>query len=384
MSHQVCTRCIIDSTVPEAGFDQNGVCSYCRLQDLMEKEFPLGEQGQKKWESIVKKIKAAGKGKKFDCVSGLSGGRDSTYTLHLLVKKYGLRPMAVHFNDGFGNPTAGLNMKRACDTLGVELRTITSDWRESKDLKITFLKSSTPDLEAGTDLGLVAALYGAAAKENVKYIVVGHSFRTEGISPLEWSFLDGKYLRKVHEQFGTHPLRPWRPDDPGFNLELRHMFYYHVIRGMKVVAPLYNLEYVRSEVENIIVPELGWENTGAHYYDDLYQSLMHYVYKEKFNIDRRLFNWSALIRSGQMDREEALVRIREPYALENNDIIRLCIKRLGLSREEFDQLLALPPKTFRDYPTTYSLIKKLRLPIWLLTTVGFLPKSVYFKYFKMG
>ena len=384
MSYQVCSRCVIDSTVPEAGFDENGVCAYCRLHDLMEKEYPLGEQGERKWESIVDKIKASGKGKKFDCVSGLSGGRDSTYTLYLLVKKYGLRPLAVHFNDGFGNPTAGLNMRKACDTLGVELRTVTSDWRESKDIKIAFLQASTPDLEEGTDLGLAAALYGAAAKERLNYIVIGQSFRTEGIAPLEWSYLDGKYLRNVHKRFGNRPLRPWRPDDPGFNLELKHLFYYHIIRRMKVVTPLYHLNYVRSEVEEVIVPELGWENTGAHYYDDLYQSLMHYIYREKFNIDRRLFNWSALIRSGQMNRGNALTRLKEPYALDNPDIIRLCIKRLGLTREDLDRFMALPIKTYRDYPTTYALIRKMRLPILFLTAVGFLPKSVYFKYFKMN
>ena len=148
--------------------------------------------------------------------------------------------------------------------------------------------------------------------------------------------------------------------------------------------PLYHLNYVRSEVEEVIVPELGWENTGAHYYDDLYQSLMHYIYREKFNIDRRLFNWSALIRSGQMNRENALTRLNEPYALDNPDIIRLCIKRLGLTREDLDRFMALPIKTYRDYPTTYALIRKMRLPILFLTAAGFLPKSVYFKYFKMN
>jgi len=384
MEKQICTRCIVDETVPGANFDEKGLCAYCRLHDILEKEYPLGEEGEKRLGRVIEKMKKAGRGKKWDCVAGISGGRDSTYSLYLLVKKFGLRPLAVHFNDGFGNPTAGMNMQRTCDQLGVELRTITSDWRESKDLKISFLKASTPDMEEATDIGIATSLYGTAAKENIKYIVIGQSFRTEGVAPLEWNYLDGRYLKAVHKMFGSYPLRQWKPDDPSFNLDIWHMFYYTIIRGIHVVAPFYFLDYIRSEVDKIIVSELGWVNTGAHYYDDLYQSLMHQVYRSKFGIDRRKYNWSALVRSGQMDRELALERLKEPYALDDPDIIRLCVKRLGLSQEQFDGYMKLPVKTFRDYPSSYRFIRAMRIPIWFLTVIGLLPKSAYAKYFKCG
>lgn len=385
MPEQICTRCVVDTTVPGAAFDsRTGECSYCELHGLMEKEYPLNRTGERKLERFIQRMKADGKGKKYDCVSGISGGRDSVYTLWLLVKKYGLRPLAVHFNDGFGNPTAGMNMQRACDTLGVELKTITSDWRESKDLKIAFLKSSTPDLEEGTDVGIATALYGVAAREGLRHFVFGNSFRTEGISPLEWNYLDGRYLKAVHKQFGSQELRPWTAGDPGFNLEWRHLFHYVVVKRISAVPLLYFHNYVRSEAEKIIVRELGWENTGAHYYDDLYQSLMHHVYRSKFNIDRRKFNWSALVRSGQMDRDDALKRLAEPYGLDDPDVIRLCIKRLGLSQDDFDRIMDLPVKTFRDYPSTYPLIRAARLPIWLLTSLGVLPRTAYWKYFNCG
>jgi len=382
--HQVCTRCIIDTTVPGTTFDRDGVCSYCHLHDQMDRETPLNGRGERRLQGIIARIKASGKGKRYDCISGISGGRDSTYTLYLLVKRFGLRPLAVHFNDGFGNPTAGENMRKACDRLGVELRTISSDWRESKDLKIAFLKASTPDLEEGTDVGIGTALYGTAARERIGWFVYGNSFRTEGLSPLEWNYLDGHYLKKVHQMFGTRPLREWTPEDPGFNLDWRQLFYYVVQRRIKALPLLYYVNYVRAEAEEIITRELDWINTGAHYYDDLYQSLMHHVFVNKFNIDRRKLNWSALVRSGQMDRTEALRRLEEPYAIEDPDVIRLCIKRLGLSREEFDEIMKLPPKTFRDYPSTYPFIKAMRMPIWLITRLGLLPRSAYSKYFKCG
>jgi len=383
MEYKICSRCIMDTTVPGIWFDDNGECNFCKLHDKLEKMFPVDERGQKIVRNFVNKIMADGKGKKYDCVMGLSGGRDSTYTLYLL-KRFGLRPLAVHFNDGFGNPVAGKNMKKATERLGVDLRTITSDWRESKDLRISFLKASTPDMEEATDVGIATALYGVAVKEDVKYIIIGQSFRTEGISPLTWNYLDGNYLKNIQRMFGTVNLRKWNPEDPGFNLGIFEIFYYTVLKGIMTIPILYYLNYVRKEAEDIITKELGWVYTGAHYYDDLYQSLMNYVYRVKFNIDRRKFNYSALIRSGQMPRDEALARVKEIYAIEDPKIIDLCIKRLGISREEFDTYMKLEPKTFRDYPTIYNYIKLMRLPIKALSMIHILPPTAYDKYFNCG
>jgi N-acetyl sugar amidotransferase len=380
----ICKRCIMDTTIPGITFDENGICNFCHVHDRLESEFPLNEAGQRKLDSILRQIRRKGKYKKYDCILGISGGRDSTYTLYLAKKVWGLRPLAVHFNDGFGNPVAGENMRKATKKLGVDLRTITSDWRESKDLKIAGLKSSTPDIELGTDIGIATALYGVAAKENVQYILFGQSFRTEGICPLSWNYLDGKYLKALHKQFGTVPLRKWKPTDPGFNLELHHMFYYAIWRGIKTIPVLYYLNYVRSEADEIIKRELDWVYTGAHYYDDLFQSLLTYIFRIKFNEDRRLFNYSALVRSGQMTREEALERVKGIYIIEDPKVIDLCIKRLGLTKEELDEYIARPPRKFYDYPSHYQTIRKLRPFIKFLCNMDVLPGSVYDKYFNCG
>ncbi len=380
----ICVRCIMDTTVPGIEFDLSGECNFCKVHDRLDQAFALDEAGRKRLERLVAQIKREGRGRKYDCVLGVSGGRDSMFTLYLLCKEFALRPLAVHFNDGFGNPVAGENMTRAAKRLGVDFRTITSDWRESKDLKIAFLKASTPDMEEGTDIGIATALYGVAAKEGVRTIVIGQSFRTEGIAPLSWNYLDGKYLKAVHEKFGTLRLRSWKPHDPGFNLDIFEMFYYTLWRGIKTIPILYDYPYVRAEAERIIVRELGWVNPGAHYFDDLYQSLMTYALRVKFKIDRRIFNYSALVRSGQMTREEALRRVREVYSIEDPKIIDLCIKRLGIRREELDEFLARPPKTFRDYPNRYALIEKLRGLIKILSRWNVLPATAYDKYFNCG
>ena len=383
MEYKICSRCIIDTTVPGAKFDESGVCSYCKIHDRLDKEYPLGEEGKMRLAQIVDSIKVSGKNNKYDCLVGISGGRDSIYALYL-TKKLGLRPLAVHFNDGFGNPVAGENMKKATDKLNIEMRTITSDWRESKDLKLAFLKASTPEMEEGTDIGIATSLYGVAARENIKYILLGHSMKTEGISPLEWGYLDGAYLKNVHKKFGTVKLRKWKPEDPGFNLDFYHIFYYTIVKKIKSIPILNYVSYVRRDAEEIIKRELGWVYTGAHYYDDLYQSLLTYIYRVKFNMDRRKFNYSALIRSGQMSREAALERIKDIYVIEDPKVIDLCIKRLGITREELEKYIKEPPKTFRDYPTNYRYIKLLKPLIKIFSKLNIIPSMTYIKYFECG
>ncbi|MFC1577029.1 N-acetyl sugar amidotransferase [Candidatus Omnitrophota bacterium] len=381
MEYRICAKCIVDTTIPGARFDENGVCNYCKIHDKLEKLYPLNEKGEKTFKGILGKIRSAGRGKKYDCVVGVSGGRDSTYTLHL-VKQLGLRPLAVHFNDGFGNPMAGENMRKSAAKLGVDLRTVTSDWRESKDLKIAFLKASTPDVELGTDVGIETALYGTAVQVGVKYIISGYSFRTEGICPLEWNYLDGKYLKSVHERFGTVSLRKWRPEDPGFNLGIKHILYYTFIKGITAIPLLNYVNYIRADAEEIIKKELDWNYPGSKYYDDLYQSVVTYVYRTKFNLERRKYIYSTLIRSGQMDKAWALEDIKYTDVIEDPKIIALCLKRLGITRAEFEEYLARPPKTFRDYPTSYSFIRAMRIPIWILSRLNILPGIAYEKYFE--
>lgn len=383
IAYQQCTRCVADTTIPAIQFDEEGICSLCGFHDKLCAIYPENEQSMQQLTKYIDNIKAQGVGKKFDCIVGISGGRDSIYLLYLTVKKFGLRPLAVHFNDGFDNPVAGENMLHAVRILGVELRTITSDFRECKDLKLVDLKASTPLLNNGTDVGIGAALYSVAYKEGIKTILYGQSFRTEGIRPIAWAYFDGDHLRALHRRFGTHPLRPWRPDDAGYNLGIKEMFFYAILHRIKTFAPFYYYPYNRSEAEAIISKELNWVYPGGHYYDDLYWSLITMVHRKKFNIDFRKIAYSALIRSNQMDRNEAMKAIQEKYVMEDDKIIGLCIKRLGISREEFDGYISLPPKNFWDYPNSYTIMRWFRWPIWMACKLGIFTQVVYEKYFKL-
>jgi tRNA(Ile)-lysidine synthase TilS/MesJ len=381
IEYRQCTRCICDNTIPAIVFDEHGVCSLCHMHDRFDQAFPNDERGAATLQKKFDVIRKDGAGKKYDCVIGISGGRDSIYLLYLAVTKWKLRPLAVHFNDGFDNPVAGENMLKAVRKLGVELRTITSDFRECKDLKIVDIKASTPLLNNGTDVGIGASLYGVAYKEGIKHILFGQSFRTEGIRPLAWAYFDGDHLRGVHKIFGKQPLKKWKPDEPGFNLGVKEMFFYSVLHGIRVHSPLYNYPYIREEAGEILNRELDWVYPGAHYFDDLYWALITYIHRTKFNIYFRLIEYSALIRSGQMTREAALQKAQQPYQIEDPKVISLCIKRLGITEEEFQQMLQSPPRNWWDYPNSYKWMKLAQFPIFILTKLGIFTQVVYDKYF---
>ena len=376
MNELICKTCIMNNSTKYFRLNSDGICNYCVAHYQLDKEFPINGNELK----IAKKIIKDGKDKKYDCVLGISGGRDSTF---LAYKAYelGMRPLLVHFNDGFGNPIAGENIKKVVKKTNFHLRTITSDWIQSKAIKIALLKASVPDMQLGTDLGIASALYSVAAKENIKYILSGVSFRTEGIVPLDWNYLDGKYLKSIMKEHSELILKRWSLEDPGFNFDLKEFFYYSIIKRIKFIPFFFHIDYKRPLAEEIIKKEFNWIYTGAHYFDDLFQSLMTFILRKKFNIEFRRFNYSALIRSNQMSRKEALEKMKIIYQVEDPKIIDLCIKRLGLSEDYINDILNEKPKYFFDYKTNYDIIKQFKYPIKILSKIGILPPSLFYKFF---
>jgi len=378
-----CKVCVVDDSFPNFKLDEKGICNYCKLHNEMENEIPNDERGSKILLKKVENIKKRNRKKKYDVVVGISGGRDSTYLLYYTKKILGLRCLAIHLNDGFGNPLAGKNMENATKILDIDFKVLTTDWKLSKDLKKSFLEACVPDIETPTDIAIASSLYAACSEFDVKDIFIGQSFRTEGISPLEWNFLDGTYIKDIQKKYGTQKFPKWKPNKVCFDLDIKKLFYYTFIKKIQVFNPFYYIDYNRKNVDKIISTELKWENTGAHYYDDLYQTLMFKWYKEKFGIDRRKFNYSALIRSKQMTREQAIDNLKKSYIINQDEIVSLCTKRLGITNEYLDSLIKNNKKnTFKNFNTSYNFLKYFSGLINLLSKLNILPSTTYYKYFK--
>ena len=375
-SKRICSRCISDTSIPGIRFDERGICNYCKIHDNLEDQFPLDDLGQQKLNQLVKEIKRKGENKRYNCIVGLSGGTDSTYCLYI-SKKLGLKPLAVHFDNGWDTEIAKKNMKNAVTKLDVELKTVTCDWDEYKELQISFLKASVPDAEMPTDIAIISALYRAAAEAGIHYVINGHSFRAEGIMPLRWSYGDGRYIKSVHRKFGVTKLKNFP------NLSIANLLHYVFVKRVHIVPLLAYIDYNKEDAKRVLEQELDWTYYGGHHFESEYTTFIIYLRGKKFGIDTRKIEYSALVRSGQKRREEALALIEAPF-IEDTELVRACITKLGLSNAEFEAILAAEPKTFIDYPTYYTIIRALRVPIKLACRVNLLPAIFYEKYLGQG
>jgi N-acetyl sugar amidotransferase len=368
----------MDTTVKGISFDSNGECTFCKIHDDLEKKYPLNKKTTEKLNNIISKVKREGNKKKYDCIVGISGGRDSTYTLYKAVK-LGLRPLAVHFDNGWNSENAVRNIENLCRKLNVDLYTHVANWEEFKDLQKSFLKASVPDAEVPTDWAIFSVLFEQASKHNIKYIIHGHSFRTEGTTPLTWTYMDGKYVKSIHKTFGKVKIKSF----PIMNLS--KYLYFSFFKRIKQVRILYYLPYDEENILKMLTEEVGWINYGGKHHESMYTGFFQsYILTRKFNIDKRKLHYSALIRSEQISRDQALeIMKNDPYT-GGIETLNYCLKKLDFSVEEFNKIMNLPIKSFQDYDSYYNLIKRLEKPIKWGTNLGLIPETVYRKYFSFN
>jgi len=370
---RVCTRCIYDGSTPGISFDETGVCNYCRTHEQMEQEYPTGEEGRKRLIEIAGKIKREQRNREFDCVIGVSGGCDSSFLCHIAKEELGLRPLAVHFDNTWNSKIAVENIHRVLKKLDIELWTYVMDNDEWNDLARAFLLSSVPEIDALTDVALTTTLYMAAEKHKVRYIFNGHSFRTEGMTPLGWFYFDGKYIDSIHKQYGKAPMVRFP------NLWLRQWMKW-LLQDYKRLRPLYYVDYRKDDTKKMLTEKYDWQWYGGHHMENRYTVFCdNFILPRKFGIDIRYVEFSALIRSGQMTREEALREIQTPPEFDEEILVEVK-KRLGFTDEEFDEVLKRPKRTYRDFKTYHETFKRLRPFFYLMYKTNRVPKSFYLKY----
>lgn len=365
----------MDSTVPGVFFDDKGVCNHCAIHDKLERLYPTGEAGRAILEAMARKIKKAGRGRKYDCVVGVSGGRDTSYCLYKTVE-LGLRPLAVHFDNGWDSDISKKNLMKLCDKLGVDLHTIIADWDESRELTNCTIRASVPYIDLTDDVGIASALYRTAAKEGVCCIMLSHSFREEGITPLKWMYIDGRYVRSLIKKFATKKLKHFK------NVDIHHMLYWMFVKRIRVVNITNYYDDAGRRVEELLKEKFDWVDTGQHHYDNEIFALVYYYARHKFGFDWRVVELSAKVRTGAVAREEALEAMEEVPFFEDKRRVEYCLKKQGISKEEWARIMAAPRKYFYDYPTYYPFLKFMKLPIKLLGRLNILPGHVYEKFFE--
>jgi N-acetyl sugar amidotransferase len=357
--YQVCTRCIMDTSDPDIQFDDNGVCTNChRYEGIRARRFIPEAEREVRLERLLDVVRADGRGKDYDCVIGVSGGVDSTYVAYL-TRRWGLRPLAVHFDNGWNSELAVSNIEKALKTLHIDLSTYVVDWEEFRDLQLSFLKASTPDGEVPTDHAIMARLYASAAHHGLRHILLGTNIASESVMPIKWGYgyADFKYIRAVHRRFGTARLRTY----PSYTLA--KLFEYLVMRRIRVVSILDYVDYRKDVALEALQKDLGWVYYGGKHYESIYTRFYQaYVLPRKFGIDKRRAHYSSLVHSHQIDREQALRMLEDPVypearLMEDREYV---IKKLRLDDAGFEALMKLPCRTFLDYPNHYGLLERVK------------------------
>jgi N-acetyl sugar amidotransferase len=357
---RICRQCIMDESDPEIVFDQIGTGNHCHTYAQKIAQLPksiFGNDASQALEKVVEAIKNAGRNKPYDCLIGVSGGVDSTYVAYL-TKKLGLRPLAVHFDNGWDSELAVLNVSNICKKLEIDLYSYVVDWEEFRDLQLSFFRSSLSNPEIPTDHGITASLYRVAAQHDISCIIVGVNMATEAIMPMSWTYhsLDYKLIKNVQKIFGTKTLKSF----PKYSLF--DVAKYSFVKKIKRLRILDYIHFDRNEVMEIIKKELDWKPYGAKHHESHYTRFcQQYVFPRKFGFDKRRAHLSSLICAGQMTRAQALQEFAEnSYTeIQMEEDRRYVAKKFNISLEEFDRIMAMPIKYWWEYPNNFWLVGKL-------------------------
>ncbi len=341
----------MDNSDSKIIFDNDGVCDHCLTFDRdVQPRWHTDERGRREIEQIAERIKREGRNKNFDCIIGMSGGIDSSYLTYIAKEMLGLRPLVFHVDAGWNSQVAVNNIEKLVEGLGLDLFTEVIDWEEMRDLQLAFFKSGVPHIDTPQDHAFFATMYNFAEKHGVKYILTGGNYSTECVrNPIEWMYYqsDSIQLLDIHRQFGTRPLVKF----PITSI-LRHKVYLRWIKRIRVVRPLDCVPYTKAEAMRLLQERFGWQPYPQKHFESRFTRFYEsYWLPKKFGFDTRLVQYSSLILTGQMSRDEAVERLKLPAydpATINGEFEYIATK-LGISVDDLQGHLDAPNRSYLDY-----------------------------------
>lgn len=355
--YRICTRCVMDTSATDIQFDSSGVCSYCKSHEEKVALTPFQRaDAAARLAAMVDKIKARRRGD-YDSIVGLSGGVDSSYVAYKAVE-LGLKPLAVHFDNGWNSELAVKNIELVVKRLGLDLLTFVIDWEEFRDIQRSFFKAHVIDIEMVTDHAIFAAIYRIARQHRIGYILSGTNAQTESIMPPAWQHFkfDLRNLKAIHRRHGTLPIRRFP------TLGIWGMAWNHYVRGIQSVSLLNYLPYRKADAMQVLQSKLGWQYYGGKHYESAFTKFYQaHILPTKFGVDKRRIHLSDLIMNGELTRDDALKELDEPLyqpgaLAQDRDYV---CKKLGFTAQEFDDYLAAPGVSHFAYPSDAALAHKL-------------------------
>ncbi len=359
--YQICRKTVIDSSYPGVTFDQEEISDiYWNFKKHIEPSWRT--RSRRELEDQCCKIRAAGRGKDFDCLLGLSGGLDSSFMLHTVVKEFGLRPLVFHVDGGWNTELAVHNINSLIDKLRLELFTEVINWDEMRDFQLSWFKSGVPHIDIPQDHAFIAVIYKFAEKHKIKTILNGGNVSTECVStPLKYFYwgTDPVHIRDIIQRYGTTPLRSYP-----FSSVFRHKIYLRYLQGVKVVKPLNYIPCSKELMLNTLEKEYNWKPYPQKHFESRFTRFFEgYWLPSRFGFDIRRVQFSSLILTNQMNREEALKLLQTP-ALDRETVkqeFEYVANKLGISEEELRGYHNMPLKFYYNYKNmhlTLALMEK--------------------------
>ena len=354
-----CNNCVMDTTDRKISFDENGMCDHCSdFYNNTRPRWPVGTEAENLLKSLSQKIIREGKGKDFDCIIGMSGGIDSSYLVYAAKEIMGLRPLVFHVDAGWNSQIAVNNIQRIVDGLGLDLFTEVINWEEMKDLQKAYFRSGVPHIDTPQDHSFFATMYKFAREHNIQHILTGANLSTECIrNPLEWMYYqsDSRQLRDIHSQFGEDSLNSF----PITSI-LWHKIWLPYFKGIKVYRPLNLIPYFKEDAKKLLMERFGWQPYPHKHFESRFTKFYESFWlPERFGYDVRKVQFSSLIVTEQMSRDEALVALRQPsYDKTTIDQeIEFVANKLDVSVSEIMEYMRLPKRSHKDFKNQEDLYR---------------------------
>lgn len=361
----------MDDTDPEISFDNNGVCCHCTEAKVkLDNGWFPNDIGKQKLIDCSKQIRKACRNNEYDVIVGVSGGIDSSYLLHLVVKEMKLRPLVVHVDAGWNSEIAVKNIENLVTRLELDLFTYVVNWDEIQDLQLSFLKASIANQDVPQDHVFFAKLYEFALKNKIKYVVTGSNLTSESILPSAWGYTasDLAQIKGIHKKYGSVKLKTY----PTMSY-WKHKIYWPFIKGMQVIKPLNWIDYDKNNAIEFLKENYGWRYYGGKHHESHWTKFFQsYYLPHKFGFDKRKAHLSSMIVANQISRSDAIEELSKPL-YEESELKKQKVfisKKLNISIEELESYINLPNKSYKDYPNqevlnSYFLKVKNLLGKWL-------------------
>jgi len=345
-----CSRCLMDTTATGIVFDELGQCNFCTdFLARLDRTGLVATAEQR--EAFLAGVRRDGKGKDYDCIVGLSGGVDSSYALHLAVRN-GLRPLAVHLDNGWNSELAVHNIANLVRSLNVDLFTHVIDWEENRDLQLSFFKANVIDIELLMDNAMMALNYRLARQYGVKWILAGTNRSTEGMHmPANWNWLkfDARNIRDIQRRFGSVPIKSHPL------ISVAGVLWYRYVLGVRWTAFLDYFDYRKENALAVLQREVGYRPYPYKHYESVFTRYYQgCILPRKFGVDKRKLHLSTLVVTGQMSRQQAIDLLAQPPypdPAQQRDDHAFVLKKLGFTAAEFERYIASPAVAHDSYAT---------------------------------